>query len=59
MFVLNPGGSGSSAGGTTSPFTQKLWFFGRLGFYFVALRAAFVFMSGREEQKALTSGESK
>ena len=57
MFVLNPGGQGGSGGGggVVSQFRQNIWFFGQLGLYFTAIRFAFVFMSGREEQKALTS----
>lgn len=57
MFVLNPGGS-SSAGGSGSEWQQKLWFFGKLGLYFGAIRLAFVFMSGRE-QGQIESSETK
>ena len=51
MFVLHPGGkSGGGLGGVGSSETrQKAWFFGKLGLYFVAIRMAFVFMSGRIE----------
>jgi hypothetical protein len=56
MFVLNPGGGGSSAGGPSSDLTHKLWFFGTLGVYFGAVRLAFVFMSGRD---ATIEGEAK
>jgi hypothetical protein len=48
MFVLNPGGS-SGEGGASSPLRQNLWFFGKLGLYFGAIRLAFVFFSGREQ----------
>ena len=59
MFVLNPGGKAGSAGGSqSSVFRQKLWFFGKLGIYFVGIRMAFLFMSGREEKKAIAAGES-
>lgn len=51
MFVLNPGGGGD--GGSSSQFRQNLWFFGQLGLYFVALRGAFLFFSGREDQKSI------
>jgi hypothetical protein len=50
MFVLNPGGDGSGkGGGAPSQFRQNLQFFGKLGVFFVALRGAFVFFSGREQ----------
>lgn len=60
MFVLNPGGDGSGkggGGGAPSQFRQNLQFFGKLGVFFVALRGAFVFFSGREEgrQAALSA----
>ncbi len=48
MFVLNPGGSGG-AGEGGGDFQRQLFFFGRLGLYFVALRAAYLFFAGREE----------
>ena len=53
MFVLRPGGSSGGAGGS-SDFQQKLWFFGRLGLYFGALRVAFLYMSSGET-KAVTA----
>jgi hypothetical protein len=56
MFVLNPGGSGSSTGGSGSDLSQKLWFFGKLGLYFGAVRLAFVFMSERD---ARLEGQAK
>ena len=55
MFVLNPGGSNNS-GGSGSEWQQKLWFFGKLGLYFGAIRLAFVFMSGREQGKVESDG---
>jgi hypothetical protein len=55
MFVLNPGGGGSSVGGSGN-FSQTLWFFGKLGLYFGVVRLAFVFMSGRD---AKLEGEAK
>jgi hypothetical protein len=51
MFVLNPGGGGSS--GSTSQFRTNAAFFAKLGLYFAAVRVAFVFFSGREERKAI------
>lgn len=58
MFVLNPGGSGSGAGASGGEWKQKLWFFGKLGLYFGAIRLAFVYMSGREQQAQIESGSS-
>jgi hypothetical protein len=52
MFVLNPGGDGGKAG-APSQLRQNLQFFGKLGVFFVAVRGAFVFFSGREERQAL------
>ena len=47
MFVLNPGGKGGAGiGGNSSGFQQNLWFWGKLGLYFVGIRLAFVYMSG-------------
>jgi len=52
MFVLNPGGGGGKAGsgGSTSEFREKLWFFGQLGLYFVVVRGAYAYFSGRIER---------
>ena len=60
MFVLNPGGSkgGAFGGGSSSQARQNLWFFGKLGFYFAAIRTAFVFMSGRIEGGETATADS-
>jgi hypothetical protein len=50
MFVLNPGGG---EGGAPSQLSQNLWFFGQLSVYFVAIRGAYLFFSGREDPKSL------
>ena len=57
MFALNPGGSGSTAGsggggGGNSALRNNLWFFGKLGLYFVGIRLAFVFMSGGRQDSS-------
>jgi hypothetical protein len=57
MFVLQPGGQAAS-GGAPSQLRQNLWFFGKLGLYFGAIRVAFVFMSGREQQKSIQASSS-
>jgi hypothetical protein len=58
MFVLNPGGSSGSAAGSQSILRQHLLFFGKFGLYFGVLRIAFVFMSGRDEAKAIAASSS-
>jgi hypothetical protein len=50
MFVLNPGGSGAEGSKGADGGHPKLWFFGKLGLYFAVLRAAFVFVSLRDEK---------
>lgn len=50
MFVLNPGGSGAEGSKGGDGGHPKLWFFGKLGLYFAALRATFVFFSSRDEK---------
>jgi len=50
MFVLNPSGGDV---GAPSQSRQNLWFFGQLSLYFIALRGAYLFFSGREESKAI------
>jgi hypothetical protein len=50
MFVLNPGGSGAEVIKGADGGHPKLWFFGKLGLYFAVLRAAFVFVSSRDEK---------
>ena len=57
MFVLQPdGGKAGGAAGGSSPLKQKLWFFGKLGLYFGAIRIAFVYFSGKEG--AIENGDS-
>ena len=61
MFALNPGGSGSGEKGGpgstgSNPTRDSLWFFGKLGLYFVALRAAYVVLSARDRQRSLPTG---
>ena len=58
MFVLKPDGSGASGGVGSSALQQKLWFFGKLGLYFGAIRFAFVYFSGRIEGGAATENGS-
>lgn len=50
MFVLNPGGSGAEGSKGGDGGYPKLWFFGKLGLYFAALRVAFVFVASRDEK---------
>ena len=58
MFVLRPNGVGGSSGsGSPSQLRQQLSFFGKLGLYFGAIRVAFLFFYGKDEQRAI--GASK
>jgi len=56
MFVLNPGGNSGARGVSGSDLSEKIWFFGKLGIYFAAVRLAFVYMSDRD---AKVGGEAK
>ena len=52
MFVLHPDGDG--VGGpvsSTDALKQKLWFFGKLGCYFVVIHGASLFVNSRKGDK--------
>jgi len=59
MFVLHPDGKGGvgGVGISSDAIGQKLWFFGKLGVYYVVLHGAFLFMNGRGGEKKI--GNSK
>lgn len=59
MFVLNPGGGTGGAGGGSGDMSQKLWFFGKLGLYFGALRVAFLVMDSRDAGTVENGSSSK
>jgi len=53
MFVLNPSSRESRSGGGAN--SDKIWFFGQLGVYFIILRGAFWFLASPEDRKALAA----
>jgi hypothetical protein len=55
MFVLNPSGVGGpgSGGGEWSQLMNNLYFFGRVGLYFCAIRGAYVVLARREASTTL------
>jgi hypothetical protein len=52
MFALNPGGKGGSGG--HSQLRQNLWFFGKLGLYFGAIRLAFILINKDDKSNKIT-----
>ena len=54
MFALKPDGD-SESGSTPSQTRTTLKFFGKLGLYFAAIRAAHVFLGAPSENGAVTS----
>jgi len=55
MFVLHPDGKGGlgGAGNSSEAFRQRLWFFGKLGIYYVVLHGAYMFMNSGEGSKSV------
>jgi hypothetical protein len=49
MFVLNP--ETGSGGSGASQLRTNLFFFGKLGLYFAALRVAYVFLNSGENKQ--------
>lgn len=53
MFVLKP--DGDSGSGSDSQFKQTFKFFGKLGLYFVAVRAAHVYFGASSSETSKSS----
>ena len=51
MFVLKPDGDDSGGSGG-SQVRKNLWFFGKLGLYFVAIRAAHLYLADSSDSNS-------